>query len=182
MQVPAVVATAVSCVRNLRLYPCNIAFHSWRSYSIKQSHLRKELNRARNCSRLEHMRSAFDAWKERSSQTAALNCLEKQLKSTSRHNLLNSVMETWKKRQQRQTDFQNMKARAESFHWLCHMRKHLKSWKDHCDHVIGTKIAKVNRINMILDVTFNVLCHDFSETNTHTRLSTDKASVYVYVL
>lgn len=44
LQVPAIVGTAVSCIRNLRLYPCNIAFYSWMSYSLKKCSSGKDNN------------------------------------------------------------------------------------------------------------------------------------------
>lgn len=142
--VPTIVAIAVSFIRNIRLYPCNIVFYSWRDYSFKMSSLRKELIKVQNCSRLKLMTSTFNTWKELTSRVAVLNCLEKQLKSASSHTLLNSAMTRWKELQRRQTNYHDMETRAQEFHQLCHLRKHFRSWRHHCDHVIEIKSAKVN--------------------------------------
>lgn len=130
--------SAVCCIRNMQLYPCNRAFYEWLTLTRKKAFLQQKSGYIAELFRLKRLRKHFELWRELQNRSVVLNSLEMYHCSQVNSHITRSCFCVWQQRAERDKTF------AEVCNQVRSLTRALNQWRNHYQSVTEAKSEKVD--------------------------------------
>ena len=130
--------SAVRCIRNMQLYPCNRAFYEWLTLTRNKAFLRQKSAYIAELFRLKRLRKHFELWRELQDRSVVLNSLEIYHHNQVNSHITRSCFCVWQQRAE------GDKTCAEICNQVRILTRALNQWRNHYQSVTEDKSEKVD--------------------------------------
>ena len=131
------VYSATSCVKNMRLYPCNRAFYQWLALARKKASLREKSTFIVRLFRLRRLENKFELWRGLLTKSVALKSLGKGHQDQVNMQVTRSCFCLWRVRVDQDKQY------AAAIERIRRIRRALNRWKKYHQSVTQEKSGKV---------------------------------------
>ena len=168
---PEIIHTAIRCVKNMQLYPCNRSFYSWYTYTKKKSSLRERLSYAIHVQQMTRTRYSFKFWRAFTLELGSLYLLEEKNISQTRMKILECYFKQWKRRQTVFATSREAEHSAVMFDKVNTLRNAFDTWKQKYTTVV------VKKEYLQVSISINVRIYSY----TSNALSLSYVHVYMCI-